>query len=117
MSEANVNVIREIYGAFGRGDATAVAERCATDTKWDFNVGPSEVPWHVPVNGRADVPRFLGAFVTNVDLKKFEPRTFVASGDHVVAVVALAYEVTKTGKPVDEEQIHFWTLKDGRVTS
>lgn len=118
MSEtnANVNVIREVYAAFGRGDAAAVAERCTSDTQWDFNVGASDVPWHAPVNGRGDVPKFLGAFMANVALKKFEPRTFIASGDHVAVVVGLAYDVKSTGKPVDEEQIHLWTLKDGRIT-
>jgi len=117
MSQANPNVkvIEEVYAAFGRGDAAAVAERCTSDTHWDFNVGPSDVPWHVPVRSRADVPAFLGAFGSNVVLKKFEPRTFIASGDQVAVVIGLAYEVKKTGKPVDEEQIHLWTLRDGRV--
>lgn len=83
--------------------------------RWDFNVTHSDVPWHVPVTGPGEVPSFLGAFVQNVDIEAFDPRQFIAMGDEVIAHVRLAYSVKKTGKRVDEEQLHWWTLRDGKV--
>jgi len=116
MSERNVQVIQTVYAAFGRGDVAEVLSHVAERTRWDFDVGESPVPWHVPVNTKSEVPRFLAAFVENVQLAAFEPKIFIHSDDHVVAHVHIAYTVRRTGKTVDMDQIHWWTLEDGRVT-
>jgi ketosteroid isomerase-like protein len=51
-----------------------------------------------------------------VTLHAFEPHGFIASGADVVAHLRLAYTVKKTGRRVDEEQLQWWSLADGRVT-
>ncbi len=112
----NVRVIQEIYEAIGRGDIAEVLARMKEDARWDFNVGASDVPWHAPATGPAEIQRFLGGFSENVTLTAFEPRRFIASGDDVVVDVHLAYTVKRTGKPVDLEQLHWWSLAAFRVT-
>jgi ketosteroid isomerase-like protein len=116
MNERNVEVIRAIYAAFGKGDIPAVLAHVAEQTRWDFDVGPSPVPWHVPVTKKDEVPRFLAAFGENVQLGAFEPKDFIHSADHVVAHIHIAYTVRRTGKTVDMDQLHWWTLRDGKVT-
>src|SRR5882757_7177428 len=74
MTEANVQLIQTVYEAFGRGDVPFIASRVRPEARWDFNVTRSDVPWHVPVSGPAEVPKFLAAFVGNVELEAFEPR-------------------------------------------
>ncbi len=111
----NVTLIQSIYEAFGRGDVTFIAARVRTDARWDFNVTESEVPWHVPVTGPSEVPRFLGAFGENVSLEAFEPTQLIATGDEVIAHVRLAYTVKRTGERVDQDQLHWWTVRDGKV--
>ena len=69
-----------------------------------------------PRPGRGD-PEFLGGFIDNVTLKAFEPRRFIALGDDVVVDVHLAYTVKRTGKLVDLEQLHWWSLADARDAS
>ncbi len=115
MSETNVKLIQDVYEAFGRGDVPFIASKVHADARWDFNVTKSNVPWHVPITGPAEVPKFLGAFVGNVDLEAFEPRKLMASGDEVIAHIRLAYTVKQTGKRVDEEQLHWWTVRDGKI--
>jgi ketosteroid isomerase-like protein len=68
------------------------------------------------VTGRNEVPRFLAAFSENVQLAAFEPKLFVHSGDHVIAHIHIAYTVRRTGKAVDMDQLHWWALRDGKVT-
>jgi uncharacterized protein len=116
MSEPNVEVIRAIYTAFGKGDVAGVLARVAEQTRWDFEVGPSKVPWHAPVTKKDEVPRFLAAFGENVELAAFEPREFIHSGDHVVAHIHISYTVRRTGKAVDMAQLHWWTIREGKVT-
>ena len=112
----NVWVVREIYEAMRRGDVAQVLAHMTEDARWDFNVGSSDVPWHVPATGPEEIQRFLSGFVDKVTLTAFEPRRFIASGDDVVVDVHLAYTIKRTGKVVDLEQLHWWSLSDGRVT-
>ena len=115
MNESSTRLIQAIYEAFGRGDAAFIASKVRPDARWDFNVTASDVPWHVPVTGPSEVPRFLGAFAEHVILEAFELRQFIAAGDEVIVHVRLAYAVKRTGERVDEDQIHWWTVRDGKV--
>jgi ketosteroid isomerase-like protein len=116
MSAENIRIIQSIYAAFGKGDVAGVLTHVAEDTQWDFDVSASPVPWHQPVTRKDEVPRFLAAFVENVELAAFEPKLFIHSDDHVVAHIHIAYKVRRSGKPVDMDQLHWWTLRDGKVT-
>jgi ketosteroid isomerase-like protein len=112
----NVRVVQEIYEALGRGDVAEVLARMKEDARWDFNVGASDVPWHAPATGPTEIQKFLGGFMENVTLTAFEPRRFIASGEDVVVDVHLAYTIKRTGKLVDLEQLHWWSLAASRVT-
>ncbi len=113
----NVVLIQSIYAAFGRGDVAYIAGKVAPEARWDFNVANSDVPWHTPATGPDGVKRFIGDFVNNVELEAFEPRHFVAAGDDVIAHIRLAMTVRRNGRHIDEEQLHWWKVRDGRVES
>jgi ketosteroid isomerase-like protein len=115
MPESNVELLQAVYEAFGRGDVPFIASKVRAEARWDFNVTHSDVPWHVPVTGPNEVPKFIAAFVENVQLEAFEPRQFIAAGDDVIAHIRLAYVVKRTKKRVDEEQLHWWTVRDGKI--
>jgi hypothetical protein len=116
MNQPNLTVIESIYEAFGRGDAAFIAGMVKPEARWDFNVTESDVPWHVPVTGPAEIPKFLAAFGEHVAIEVFEPRQFIVMGDEVIAHIHLAYTVRRTGKRVDQEQLHWWTVRDRKVT-
>jgi uncharacterized protein len=113
-----VAVIQDIYQAFGQGRVADIAARVANESVWDFNGGdPSLVPWHEPVQGVAGVPGFMQNLMSNVEITTFEPMEFVSSGNNVIAHIHISYKVLKTGKRVDEEQLHWWQVNDeGKVT-
>ena len=115
MDTQNVELVKNIYAAFGRGDVDFIASHTANNARWDFNVGKSSVPWHQPVTGPKEVPKFLAAFSGSVDIEAFEPRRFIASGEDVIVHLGLAYIVKATGKKVREEQLQWWTVRDGMV--
>ncbi len=116
MSEANVKTIQAIYGAFGRGDVATILASVTDDTEWTFNgAQPQIVAWHEPYRGKAALPKFFAAMSENMALEAFEPRGFFDSGEHVIVHVRIAYTVRKTGRKVDEEQLHWWTLASGKI--
>jgi ketosteroid isomerase-like protein len=116
MNDENVKLVQSMYEAFGRGDASYIASKVRPEARWDFNVTRSDVPWHVPVMGPAEIPRFLAALGENITMETFEPKQFIAMGDEVVAHIRFAFTVKRTGKRVDQEQLHWWTVQSGKVS-
>lgn len=114
----NVETVRAIYEAFGRGDAEGVLSQVSDDALWDFNGGrPADVPWHQPAMGKAGVGAFLGTLANGMDIQAFEPLAFAHSDNAVAVQVHIAYVVKRSGKRVDQLQVHWWELgADGKVT-
>lgn len=115
MTDANVTLVQSVYHAFGQGDIGFIAAHTAPDARWDFNITDSPVPWHRPVTGPLEVPEFLAAFSGNVDIEAFEPRRFMVDGPDVLVHLGLAYRIKATGKRVSEEQLQWWTVRDGKI--
>ena len=113
--DANVALIKSVYEAFGRGDVDFIANQVGPEARWDFNVAKSDVPWHQPAVGPGGLPTFIGNPMSNVELHAFEPRHFVAAGNDVIAHVRIAMTVRRTGKQIDEERLHWWKVRDGRI--
>jgi ketosteroid isomerase-like protein len=111
----NVATVQAIYQAFGQGDVQEILARVTEDTRWGFNGGQKEVPWHGPFQGKSELPGFFQALASGVKMSRFEPKKFITQGDEVIVHLALEYTVTRTGKRVAEEQLHWWTLRDGKV--
>lgn len=112
MTVQNVAAVQTIYAAFGRGDVAGVLEHVAERTSWDFAGGKKEVPWHAPVNGKSEIPKFFEALGGNVEMQAFAPREMMHCGPHVLVDVHIEYVVRATGRRVAQDQIHWWTLDD-----
>jgi ketosteroid isomerase-like protein len=115
MADDNVKTVQDIYGAFGRGEIPAILARCTEDTEWGYNGARSDVPWHRPIKGRAELPKFFEAMGGSMDFHDFRPLHFVHSGADVICHVALEFTVKQTGRRVKEEQLHWWTFEHGQV--
>lgn len=112
MTIPNVAAVQTMYAAFGRADVPGVLGHVAANTRWDFNGGRPEVPWHTPIDGRSNLPAFFEVFGKNVELHAFVPREFMHSGPHVLVDVHIEYTVRATGRRVSEDQIHWWTFDE-----
>src|SRR5438094_881101 len=86
-AEQNIAVVKQAYGAFGRGDIPALLALLDENVDWQPIVGTNPpVPTAGRRHGRADVGRFFEAIGKNLTFSLFEPREFVAQGDKVVAL-------------------------------
>ncbi|MEO8212719.1 MAG: nuclear transport factor 2 family protein [Myxococcales bacterium] len=110
--------MEEVYAAFGRGDVPFILDRVGDQTQWDFNVAGTDVPWHAPIRTKSELPRFFQAMAEHLSFEAFEPRAFLTDGRNVVVKLRVAYQVRRTGKRVDEEQVQWWSFDDGgRITA
>jgi ketosteroid isomerase-like protein len=103
--------------SFGRGDVPAIVSTVSDQVEWTFNVARSDVPWHVPIQGKAALPQFF-ANLQHIDMLAFEPRAFLTDANQISAVVHIDYNVKKTGRRVMQDQIHLWRFDEaGKVAS
>lgn len=111
----NVEVVQQIYQAFGRGDVPAVLEHLADDVEWEYGTVSSDVPWLQPRHGKSEVPRFFEALGA-LDFVRFEPYLMLSSGPTVVVLVNLDVVVRATGAAIHEEdEVHIWHFRDGKA--
>jgi ketosteroid isomerase-like protein len=108
----HVETVKAIYGAFGRGDVPAILSHLVADVEWDYGLMDAGVPWLKPRRGHAEVGEFFQA-LSAVDFTKFEPKTFLESGNLVVVLVDLGIVVKATGKSANElDEVHLWHFND-----
>ena len=117
MSEqTNSVVVRQAYEAFGRGDIPGVLDLLTDDVVWTLQ-GPSTIPFAGVHRGRQGIAQFFALVGEALEFEQFEPREFVAQGD---TVVVLGYErsiAKATGRPLEQEWAHVYTLRGGKIAT
>ncbi|MBV9165117.1 MAG: nuclear transport factor 2 family protein [Solirubrobacterales bacterium] len=115
MASADVQILRDAYDAFNRGDIPAVLE--AMD---------SDIEWNEPGGGRAPAGSFRGTqsvandvFATvpeNFDEFSARPdRYFEAFNDHVI-VVGEFHAKPKGGGAMTAPFAHVWQMRNGKAS-
>ncbi|TFY98656.1 nuclear transport factor 2 family protein [Ramlibacter rhizophilus] len=115
MSQQNVTLVQSIYEAFARGDVPAVLALFADDIEWieaDHFPYADGSPYRGPqavVNG---VFARLGA---EWDGFSVQPKELLDAGDRVVALGTYRGTYKATGKPVQAQFAHVWSLRAGKA--
>jgi ketosteroid isomerase-like protein len=116
MSEqANLQVLKDAYAAFLRGDIQSVLDACADDIEWE-SPGPSEIPYAGLFHGKDGVADFFNILFDTDDIQLFEPETFLAQGDRVVVLGHYSARVKATGRSTQADWVHSFVMRDGKVT-
>lgn len=115
--DQDVQTIQALYAAFGAGDIPGVLARTTTDASFGFEGASPAVPWHGPWRGHDGLTRFFTTIGGAVTFEAFEPLHFTAGAGAVAVRLHLRYRVHATGKVVDEHQVHWWTMRDGKVAA
>lgn len=115
MSEqGNTERIQGVYTAFGHGDMPAFFDALAEDVEWVISY-PADIPNGGAFHGKAGVQKWLGLTMENVEFRALEPREFIAQGDKVVVLLHTEAAIKRTGRNVDQDVAHVWTLRDGKI--
>jgi ketosteroid isomerase-like protein len=117
MSEqSNVEVVRSMYEAFGRGDIPAVL--ASIDDAMVFTVfGASSVPMAGTRRGVTGMEQFFAELANTIEFSSFDAHDYIAQGDRVVALVHYAGKNKNTGRPFDAESAMVWTIRNGKAVN
>lgn len=115
MSADNVAVIKGLYDAFGVGDVPGVLGRMSPDIVWNEaeNFPYSDHnPYHGPDAVAAGVfARCIGEW----DGFSVAMEDLIDGGDRVVALGRYRGSAKTTGRGMNPQAVHVWTLQDGKV--
>jgi len=115
-SEHNLEVVRNVYAAFGRGDLEGILATLDPQVSWR-TPGAPDLPTGGLRQGIPAVREFFGLLLATFDMAEFQPRQFVASGD-VVVVLGTSREAPKaSGRFVDFRWAHVFTFQNGKIVS
>ncbi|MGH9680800.1 MAG: nuclear transport factor 2 family protein, partial [Candidatus Acidiferrales bacterium] len=82
--QENVQIVKNGYAAFSRGDIPGLLELMAEDVEWQSP--GAGLPLAGTYRGRAGVAEFFRKLSLDADILEFVPREFVAEGDRVLVV-------------------------------
>ena len=118
---ANIECVKNIYAAFGRGDVPSILEALHPDIDWEAGAQPTRVaiPWIRPGRGREAVVAFFEALRDTLRFEAFEVLAVMGAGEWVVGLVRLEAVHLGTGRRVIENsEAHIWRfVPHGRIVA
>lgn len=110
----NLETVKAIYEAFGKGDVPFILSKLADDIDWeqwaDNSVQTADVPYLRYKKGVQGVGEFFGE-VAKLGITRFEVLALMDGGDKIAAEVEI-----ETATFTDEE-IHLWVFnEEGKVS-
>ena len=116
MPHANqaLAVVQDCYEAFGRGDLPAILELVADEVDWKF-CGPKRLPYSGLYRTRQEVAQWFASIPAVDDVLAFEPREFIAAGEHLTVLGWERTSAKPEGKVFETEWVHVFTVHDGRI--
>ena len=116
MSEQNIQVVREAYAAFGRGDIPALLASLTDDIHW-FLPGEGLIPQAGTYRGRDGVAGFFKKLAETTEFDAFEPREFIASGDRVVTLGYYRGRSKATVRSFEADWCMTYRIRNGKIAT
>lgn len=115
MSNANIKLVQDIYGAFGRGDIPSVLDALAPDVTWGMVGREEDIPMAGIRNGKAGAGEFFRLLKDTQEITHFEPQKFLAVEDRVLVWGRYEWTMRLSGVQGISEWLHVFTVRDGKV--
>jgi hypothetical protein len=111
----NVQVVKEGYAAFGRGDVPGLLALMAEDVEWI--IPGAGLPLAGTYRGPEGVANFFQKLSAEAEILDFQPREFVADGDRVLVVGWQRFKVKATNRTAETDWIMAFTVRNGKVAN
>lgn len=115
-ADQNIETVKTVYEAFGRGDVDAILEHCTDDVDWAADAALEVAPWHGAIRSKAELPRFFAGIAQTGTVTEFTPLSFAGNDDgDVMVFLRYAIRVAATGQDVAMNLHHYWRFRDGKI--
>ncbi len=115
MSQANIDLAKQGYAAFLRGDIPGLLELMTDDIEWVIHSPAEASPTGGTYRGKAGVADWFRKLGEHYEFETFSPDEFVASGDKVVVLGHEARRLKATGRRGEFDWVHILTYRQGKL--
>jgi ketosteroid isomerase-like protein len=112
--ENNIEIVRDGFEAFNRGDLDAWFEHMADDI--DYRAAEGALDDHGPIKGKDALRAFVQDWLDMFDNFRAEAVELMEAGeDKVIVVVRISGRAKLSGVETDLTYAELWRLRDGKV--
>ena len=114
-TQESLEVVKEGYAAFGRGDIAGLLTLMADDVEW---TSPGTgLPMSGTYRGVEGVANFFQKLAAEIEILSFQPREFVADGERVLVLGSQSAKVRATNRVANLEWVMSFTVRNGKIVS
>lgn len=113
--ETGVQVVQDLYMAFGRGDLPAILAVLDEEVDWFFNGRSTDILYAGHYYGHEQMMGFFATVATTCNVLAFGPHEILACGEHVVSMGSERVQVKATGCVFETEWLHLFTIRGGKI--
>jgi ketosteroid isomerase-like protein len=112
--QASIEVVRRIYQAIAEGDIPTRLSLVTDDL--DLRMfGSDKIPMAGHWRGREGLEKFLSIIAASIDFQIFQPDEFINAGNDIIVLGHERCAVRSTGRVVEVNWAHVWTVRDGLI--
>src|SRR3954468_8403225 len=109
---SNVEMTRDLYDAFNKGEVPAVLAAMAPDIEWQE---PESVPYGRHTGPQAVAENVFSLVVQHLDDFSVQPDEWVDGGETVVVMGTYRGRGSATGLALNTPFIHVWRFAGGKI--
>ncbi|MEQ8403957.1 MAG: nuclear transport factor 2 family protein [Oceanicaulis sp.] len=110
-------VIEGVYAAFAAGEPDTFAAALHPDIVWNEAENLSYADGNPYEGPQAVMEGVIGRVMADWSSFAATPEDMIAEGDRVVVLGRYTGVHAATGKPMDAQMVHVWTVRDGQAVS
>ena len=115
MSRENVEVVRRVFEASGRGDSDAVMALYDPNVEWDASRTTPLGEFEEVARGHEGLRRFFRRWRDAWELDEYGYEELIDGGDVVIATAIQRAQGKTSGVPVTRTLVGVWEVRDGQV--
>jgi len=112
-AEENVQLVKNGYAAFGRGDIQGLLGLLSEDVEWE--IPGKGLPLAGTYLGHDGVARFFQKLGEDTEIAAFEPREFLAQDDQVVVIGSERGSIRATNRAFETNWVMVFTVRGGKI--
>jgi ketosteroid isomerase-like protein len=114
-TQESVQVVKDGYAAFGRGDISGLLTLLAENVEW--RIPGAGLPLAGTYRGRDGVANFFQKLAAESEVLDFQAREYLAEGDRVLVVGWERVKVRATSRTVELDWVMSFSVRDGKIAT
>lgn len=110
-----IQVVQELYAAFGRADMPAILTLLDEQVDWYFVGRPQDVPFAGQRQGHQQMIDFFVTIAETCEVLEFGPHEVIPMGDHVLVLGHERVLVKSTNRLFETDWAHLFTVRQGKI--